>query len=281
LSEIETPAPEAGEVVAPEAIVETSTVVSETEGQVESQPAESEDASPETEDQKSKSKERRERRKAEQERLRQSEADANAKLQEAQRQLQQLRDMASKMPQPQQKDFADFESYQAALTAHHMLKATDTRKIAEVEAEARTRAEAVKALDAEKTKAFADTLAMVNEDGMSRYPDYADVVLKDTSVPITPAMVAVMAEAENPGELAYHVAKNRALAARLANMHPVQMAREIGRLEAQLSLPRSNVTTAPAPIAPVTPKAKPVTDPARMSPSQYAAWREKGGTFTR
>jgi len=281
LNEAETPALEAGESVAPEP--QTSVVVSETEGQVESQPAESEDAYPEaeTDEQKSKSKERRERRKAEQERLRQSEAEANAKAQEAQRQLQELRALASKMPVPQQKDYPDFESYQAALTAYHMLKATDTREIARVEAEAVAFAKAVKALDTQKQQAFVETLSLVNDDGMSRYPDYEAVVIRNPQVRISPAMVAVMAESDNPGDLAYHIAKNPALSQRLAAMHPVQMAREIGRIEAQLSAPRTTVSSAPAQIAPVTPKAKPTSDPAKLPADQYAAWRAKGGTFTR
>ena len=273
MSENETPAPEAGEVVIPE-----STVVSETpEPEIEGQETEDAGAS---EEQKSKSKLRRERRQAEAERLRQSEADARAKLEEAERRVEELRAVSAAPKLPQQKDFATYEDFQAALAAHKTLQALDQRDITKAEADARVRAAEIKALDAQKERAFKETVAFVNEDGKARYADY-DAVVQSPSVAMTPAMVAVIAEADDPGELAYQIAKNPQLSQSLAQMHPVHMARAIGRMEAQISATRNTVSSAPSPITPVTPKAKPTTDPSKMTPDQYAAWRAKGGTFNR
>ncbi len=270
MSEVETPALEvAGEVVTPEPEI----VLQETEGDGEEQEAQGEE-------QKSPSKLRRERRQAEAERLRQSEADARAKADEAERKVQEMRAAAAALKLPQQKDYPDYEQFQAALAAHKTLQALDAREIGRAEADARQTAAQIKALDEQKERAFRETVAFVNEDGKARHADY-EVVMGSPDVVITPAMVSVIGEADEPGELAYHIAKNPALSASLAQMHPVHMARAIGRLEAQISATRTTVTSAPAPITPVTAKAKPATDPTKMTPDQYAAWRAKGGTFSR
>jgi hypothetical protein len=77
--------------------------------------------------------------------------------------------------------------------------------------------------------------------------DYADKVY-DPSVPISAAMAEAIADSDIGPMLAYHLADNREVAARIAALSPVQAARELGKIEAQLSAPKQKpVTKAPPP----------------------------------
>ena len=108
--------------------------------------------------------------------------------------------------------------------------------------------------------------------------DYADAVY-DPSLPITAAMAEVIQESDVGPQLAYHLAKNRAVAEQLSKLPERAMAREIGRLEAKLSAP------APRPVA--VPKAPPPPpkleateaevdkDPDSMSIDDWVKWRTK------
>lgn len=275
MEETETPALEAGE----DAIDETQEVSASPEPEEPDEP-DTDEAKTETDEQKSKSKLRRERRNAEIERLRQSEAQAIAKAEAAQKRLAEMQAASSSLKPPVQSDYPNYEDFQAALAAHKTLQALDQREIARAEAERQNSQQAFRALESQRQEAFIQTVQMVNEDGRARFADY-DAVVNRHDVPITPAMVSVIADTDDPGVVAYHIAKTPELAAKLANLPPVQMAREIGRIEARLASPRTTTSNAPPPITPVNPKAKAATDPSKMSPDEYAAWRAKGGTFKR
>lgn len=87
-------------------------------------------------------------------------------------------------------------------------------------------------------------------------PDYAEVV-GASDVPAAPHVLESILDSDSGPQLAYHLAKNPELAEQLNAMTPVQAAREIGRLEAQLAQPKTETTppkrttNAPAPITPV------------------------------
>lgn len=87
-------------------------------------------------------------------------------------------------------------------------------------------------------------------------PDYAEVV-GASDVPAAPHVLESILDSDSGPQLAYHLAKNPELAEQLNAMTPVQAAREIGRLEAQLAHPKTETTppkrttNAPAPITPV------------------------------
>jgi hypothetical protein len=92
-------------------------------------------------------------------------------------------------------------------------------------------------------------------------------------------MAEVIQESDVGPQLAYHLAKNRAVAEQLAKLPERAMAREIGRLEAKL------LTPAPRPVA--VPKAPPPPpkleaaeaevdkDPDSMSIDDWVKWRTK------
>ena len=270
------PALEAGEVV--QSVVEETAApeaAESTEGQVEGQPAEV-DAEAEAEDQKSKSQERRERRKAELDRLRQAEREAAQKAKEAEERLKSLREAAKKIPAPKQSDFADYETYQAALSAHFVTQGFDRRQAETMEAEARAhyqQAEAAKA--AQKQEAAQNWAAQVQE-AKARYPDFAQVALAD-NVPINAPMAEMIAQSDVAADVAYFIGKNPSVGLQMWNLPPMEMARAMGRIEQMVSAPPpKTVSTAPQPISPVRAKATPVIDPAKMSMDEYIAARKSG-----
>jgi|DEB0MinimDraft_6_1074348.scaffolds.fasta_scaffold05513_7 hypothetical protein len=115
----------------------------------------------------------------------------------------------------------------------------------------------------ERQNAFAD-----------EHPDYREVV-RNYQVQ-TPHVAEAIVLSENGPALAYHLGSNPATAASLETM-PVSMAMmELGRLSAQLSSPPPVTTTqTPNPATPVKPTGSVQKDPDKMTPKEYANWRNK------
>lgn len=110
-----------------------------------------------------------------------------------------------------------------------------------------------------------------------RYADF-DAVVSNPSLPITDDMAAVIFDSDRGPEVAYHLGKNPAEAARIARLSPVAQAKELGRLEERLSAPRALPKQPPAPITPVGGTASAGSaDPSKMSMSEFIKWREKEG----
>jgi hypothetical protein len=81
----------------------------------------------------------------------------------------------------------------------------------------------------------------------AKTPDYREVAYDD-SVPVTAAMAEMIAESDEGPALAYYLGKNRDEAARIAALGDRAAAREIGRIEARLSVkPVPAVSKAPPP----------------------------------
>lgn len=65
-------------------------------------------------------------------------------------------------------------------------------------------------------------------------------------------MAEFISESEHGADVAYHLGKNPMKAAQIAQMSPIKAARELTRLEAELSAkPVVKTSSAPAPIDPV------------------------------
>jgi len=87
------------------------------------------------------------------------------------------------------------------------------------------------------------------ESEFSKEHDDYHQVTRSNDLRITPEMVQIMSEADDGPAVLYHLGKNPEIAARLANMPVLQMAREIGRIEAiDLREKPVEVTKAPAPV---------------------------------
>jgi hypothetical protein len=86
--------------------------------------------------------------------------------------------------------------------------------------------------------------------------DYDDVIADADDVPMSHAMRAAIVESEVGPKLAYHLAKNPAVAERIASLPPAAANRELGRLEAALitrspKTATTPVSKAPEPIRPI------------------------------
>ncbi len=118
---------------------------------------------------------------------------------------------------------------------------------------------------------------------IAEHPDYQDVV-SAPHVPLTQQVSAVIREADNPPAIAYYLATHLDEAAAIAQMHPIQMARAIGRIEHSLSAPErpatppsppTTVTKAPAPVATLKSAGKVSKDLDEMSMTEYVAERNR------
>lgn len=281
MTDDQTPAPEAGdEVVQSEAEQAAASEATEsTEGQVDDQPAEEngegQEPKPDAEE-KSKSQQRRERRKAELERLRTEKAEFEEKYNRSQERLKRYQEAAQSSQPPKEGDFQSYDEYQAALAAFHSMKALDGRQRQETESEAseyqRQIEEREQARKTELAQSWADQMAEARQ----RYTDF-DQVVGDQSLPITDVGAEIIASSDHGADVAYYLGSNRAEAAAIAKMNPLDQARALGSIEARLSTPKPNKTSStPEPINPVKGKGSASKDVSKMSFAEYKAAREAG-----
>lgn len=113
--------------------------------------------------------------------------------------------------------------------------------------------------------------------------DYSDVLDDVSDVMLSPGMQEAIIDSEIGPEILYNLSKNRKELERINQLGLVAQAREIGKLEANLSKSddsRPEVktkTAAPPPPKPVGTKSpsKTAKDPSDMSFEEYKAWRAK------
>lgn len=270
MDEQQTPAPEAGdEVVADQAAQEENKIAEVVDPDTDGDETEGSD-----EEKVSPAKARRERRKAEMDRLRTEKEQAEREAEDLRKRLQESGGTAD--PAPKREDYQDYDEWQADLAAHRVMSRLSAKERASLEGQSKEREAALKALSAQEQQALAQQWADQETDARTRYADY-DAVARNPSLPITEAMVQVMSASEMGPDIAYYLGSNPAETARIAQMQPLEMARYMGRIEAQVSLPRANKQTqAPDPVSPVRPKAKASKDPANMSMDEYIAARKSG-----
>lgn len=106
----------------------------------------------------------------------------------------------------------------------------------------------------------------------TQHADFDSVAL-NPRLPISPAMAETIARAEAGPEIAYQLGRNPELAARIAELDPLDAARELGRLQAQFDPPRRNVTAAPPPLQALGGNEAPRRLPGDMSYEEYRRWR--------
>ncbi len=221
------------------------------------------DGTPPAEDEKSRSALRRERRRKHLE-------EVEERARTAETALEAIRSAKDSDAEPKEGDFTDYTDYAAAKAVWALeRRRTDTRT-----AEAQ---KAHEAAVAERNAARQAAWAEQVDAAKAVYHDFAAVAFSQ-SVPMTPAMGEVIMSSESGAALAYHLGTNVSEAARIAKLPPLEAARELGRIEANLSAPKPRTATkAPPPVRPVKPgggtgeKA-----PGEMTPDQYRRWRLGG-----
>jgi hypothetical protein len=238
------------------------------------------DAEPEQQEQtESRSKARREARKRELAEAREDARKAADAASQASADLDRIRRASEGRTAPKQEDFANYDDYviAAAAFAARKVQHEDTR-----DGVAERKQAAEKAAQAANQRAASTAAKMFQDaaqDARQRFADFDAVVFSDQVV-LAPHVAEAIVYSDAPADVAYHVAKDPALAQTLSRMTPIEAARHIGRIEAQLSAPRPRIETkAPEPISPVRGSGGATRDPLKMTPAEYDAWRSKGGTF--
>lgn len=117
--------------------------------------------------------------------------------------------------------------------------------------------------------------------GREKYTDFDEIAL-DPSVPYSQAMADAVFEAENTEDVSYYLGQHLDIADRISRLSPISAAREIGKIEAQLSLGQQRgtqtktITNAPTPISPVGGSGTVRKLLKDMTHDEYVAAREAG-----
>lgn len=170
---------------------------------------------------------------------------------------------------PKEEDFpGDWFAFERAMNAYEADKRTVTRQV-------REQAEAAKLAHVERIRDLADDYQDHLRAAAKELPDLMDVLKKATFKPSHTVEMLILEAGEKAPLVAYHLAQNPKIAAELNAMSPVAAAREIGRIEGRVSIPKNKVTRAPSPVTPVKGGASP-TRGVGKSMSDYERWRNSG-----
>ena len=118
------------------------------------------------------------------------------------------------------------------------------------------------------------------EEARNKYDDFEQVAY-NPRLPITQVMAETIQASEVGPEVAYYLGSNPKEADRIARLSPFMQAKEIGKIEAKLvdNPPVKKSSSAPAPIAPVTPRGGnartlDTTDPRSIKEMSTSEWIE-------
>lgn len=161
---------------------------------------------------------------------------------------------------PKEADFADWFAFERALNAYETDKRIVTREVKSRAAQAQTAQRA--AID----DLVADHVERVAE-AAKAIPDFTEALSKtsDRTHPVTPVVERLILQSEKSALLQYHFAKNASDLRRINGLDPLSAAKEVGKLEARLSLAKPNTATrAPPPTNAPKGGASPASQEARM-----------------
>lgn len=168
-------------------------------------------------------------------------------------------------PEPKEADFnGDWFKYERAMNAYEAAKLTVSLQVKEQAGQAQfeEQARVQDLLDD-----FNDNVAKVAK----AIPDFTKVVSRTDFVTTEQTKRLILDAGEKAPLVSYHLAQNPRLCARINALPLHQAAREIGRVEGLVSLPKKTATRAPAPLTAVKGAA-----PSRSigrSMSDYERWR--------
>lgn len=171
---------------------------------------------------------------------------------------------ALETPAPKRAQFKDDDEFEAERAKWAAKAARGDEAKHEAQA-AQTEAEAAKA---EAWNAQREEIA-------ERYADFDQVIAAVPATIFNKSVADAIMESEMGAEVAYVLAKDLTRAKQFAAMTPLQMGREIGRIEAELTPKPRKLSSAPPPVETVgsgAPGSSP--DPAKMSMAEYVKWRK-------
>lgn len=144
-------------------------------------------------------------------------------------------------------------------------------------AKAEAKAEVDKQLATEKMALAQAEFSMKEAEFSKDVDDYYTAVTNPT-LAFSEQMATATQSGENGPALRYYLAKNPEVSARLSNMLPWDMARELGKIEATklVKEPAPKVSNTPKPVPKIAATSNKVTtDPSKMTDAQFAKWRAK------
>lgn len=194
----------------------------------------------EGEKQLSRSQKQRLRRKEHTERLRVEAAEKQARI-------DRITKAGEAEQPPKYEDFETETEYAAAKAVYDASRRRDQREIEELRADHEHTTRQI-------SEAAQQSWFEQEAEARVRYKDF-DEVVHNPRLPITPDMTQVMLGSDRAADIAYYLGKNPGKAHEIANASPMEMARQIGAIEARLqgsvSRPKPAV---PEPIKPVSGK---------------------------
>lgn len=111
----------------------------------------------------------------------------------------------------------------------------------------------------------------------AKHADF-DAVVSNPSLMINDGMAEFINDSESGPDLAYFLGKNPAKAAEIAGLSPIKAARELTRIESELSTkPQVKTSSAPAPITPVGTRGSAAPTLANADLSEYKKLRAAQG----
>lgn len=172
-------------------------------------------------------------------------------------------------PKPQIDQFSDYDQYLEALADW---KADQRVQSHLSEFERRRQQEQEQQTHQQKVQSFRERA----QEFAQEHPDF-DAVVNNPSVPISQPVADSIVESDMGPQVAYHLGQNPDKARELSQMSATAAAREVGKLEAQLSVPQKpKVSQAPDPVDPVGGGSeKNAKDPEKMTTAEWMVWRQK------
>jgi hypothetical protein len=182
------------------------------------------------------------------------------------------------LQEPRPEQFEDYGQYTKALARYEAQQLFAQRDQEQSKTAQERAQQAEQQAQAVRAEAWAERQQAVKQ----VLPDYDTVMSAAANVHVSQAVQEALLDSDMGPQLAYHLAKNPALAQQLSGMSQRQVDREIGRLEASLSKPGAAqkappVSGAPKPGRPLGAGTSQNTDPSRMSMEEYRAYRAKQG----
>lgn len=175
-------------------------------------------------------------------------------------------------PAPKEEDFKDWAEFDRAQRRYDVKLAVAEQRFDDRAADTSRRQAADQAADREAAvEAFQERL----DETRGKIPDFDKVLGEAKGREVKPHVTELVIESEKGGLLAYYLAKNPDVLSKLNGMSERDATKEVGRLEARLTLAKpKTATSAPAPAKQVSGAAAPSSPDAEID-----AWLAK--TYSR
>jgi hypothetical protein len=121
---------------------------------------------------------------------------------------------------------------------------------------------------------FNESCNKVYEAGVAEFPNFQAALANLQLVGVSREFLELAASSDAGAKLIHHLGTDLDEAARIVSLPPLQMAREMTRLEMKLAQTKAKpVSNAPAPITPIAGVKASSKDPSEMTDAEFAKWR--------